>query len=180
MIAGCVAKIKEACFKDSDNSNILWHTPQAKEPGITTERLVTAKGEPAKPGERAYDRHTGRLSQVGLSQQVEMHIPDNSFMQKKSASKLGGFLWPTPNTVDHHNNRSETIEAWEQRAEEKKQQGISLQFALRHAVQKSDPECEGWLSPDWVELLMGFPERWTGIEEYASNKLSLVINQATN
>lgn len=50
----------------------LLHTPSAKEPGVSVERLVTKTGEPAKIGERAYDKKTGRLAQVGITQQVQM------------------------------------------------------------------------------------------------------------
>ena len=46
-------------------------------------------------------------------------------------------MWPTPNRADHLANQSETLEAWEKRAAEKKKEGINLQFALRHAVQKN-------------------------------------------
>ena len=52
----------------------LLHTPNAQEPGISAERLVTKDGEPAKIGERAYDKHTGRLAQVGLIQQVQIGL----------------------------------------------------------------------------------------------------------
>jgi hypothetical protein len=45
-------------------------------------------------------------------------------------------LWPTPTASDHLHNQSEMLENWEKRAKEKKKQGINLQFALRHAVQK--------------------------------------------
>src|SRR5436190_2052435 len=47
----------------------LLHTPSTQEPGVSVQRLVTKEGEPAKVGERAYDKHTGRLAQVGLIQQ---------------------------------------------------------------------------------------------------------------
>lgn len=49
----------------------LLHTPSSREPGVKADRLVTKQGKPAQVGERAYDKHTGRLAQVGLSQQVE-------------------------------------------------------------------------------------------------------------
>ena len=51
----------------SENGSGYWHTPSAQEPGIRPERLVTKNGEPARRGERAYDKHTGRLCQVGLT-----------------------------------------------------------------------------------------------------------------
>jgi hypothetical protein len=44
-------------------------------------------------------------------------------------------LWPTPTASDFLHNESEKLENWQKRAEEKKKQGINLQFALRHAVQ---------------------------------------------
>src|SRR3990167_819897 len=50
----------------------LLHTPSQQEPGVMVERLQTKGGEPAKVGERAYDKHTGRLAQVGLQQQIRM------------------------------------------------------------------------------------------------------------
>jgi hypothetical protein len=52
----------------------LLHTPAAQEPGVRVERLITKKGEPAKVGQRAYDKKTGRLAQVGLSQQIGMSL----------------------------------------------------------------------------------------------------------
>jgi hypothetical protein len=51
-------------------------------------------------------------------------------------SAKDGFSWPTPTASDHMHNQSEMLENWEKRAKEKKKQGINLQFALRHAVQK--------------------------------------------
>jgi hypothetical protein len=51
-------------------------------------------------------------------------------------SAKDGFSWPTPTATDHLHNKSEMLENWEKRAKEKKKQGINLQFALRHAVQK--------------------------------------------
>lgn len=50
----------------------LLHTPSSQEPGIGVENLVTKTGEPAKIGERAYDKNTGRLVQMGITQQVKL------------------------------------------------------------------------------------------------------------
>ena len=83
----------------------MLHTPTAQEPGITTERLVTKDGQPAKIGERAYDKDTGRLAQVGLSQQVMMILPtpkasDNSTgIGKNEEPYLDGHIWRRPNGV---------------------------------------------------------------------------------
>jgi hypothetical protein len=67
--------------------------------------------------------------------------PENTFGAKLSDAVLyeEKQMWPTPQKADHLANPSETLEAWEKRAAEKKKQGINLQFALRHAVQKNWP-----------------------------------------
>jgi hypothetical protein len=39
---------------------------------VSVERLQTKDGEEAKIGHRAYDKHNGRLAQVGLTQQIAM------------------------------------------------------------------------------------------------------------
>lgn len=64
----------------------LLHTPAQQEPGVNVERLQTKKGEPAKVGERAYDKETGRLAQVGLHQQIAM-LPTPRASDYKGASK---------------------------------------------------------------------------------------------
>ena len=47
-----------------------WRSPAANEPGITVDRLETANGEPVGSNCRHYDKETGRMAQIGLSQQV--------------------------------------------------------------------------------------------------------------
>ena len=56
-----------------------------------------------------------------------------NYLDKKEKEEPS--LFPTPQAADHLANQSETLEAWEKRAEKKKEEGINLQFALRHAVQ---------------------------------------------
>jgi hypothetical protein len=93
--------------------------------------------------------------------------------------------WPTPTGADHLHNPTETVERWTERAAEKAQQGIRLEFPLRIAAQmwptptvqdasnNAGPSqfsrnslplnavAGGALNPTWVEWLMGFPEGWT-------------------
>lgn len=47
-----------------------WRTPNTTEPGISQERLQTKDGEEWMPGQRAYDKETGRVCQVGLTHEV--------------------------------------------------------------------------------------------------------------
>ena len=51
-------------------------------------------------------------------------------------------LWPTPQAKDHD---LEPLEKWKKRSKKKKEQGINLQFALRHAVQMlPTPTARDW------------------------------------
>jgi hypothetical protein len=63
-----------------------WRSPATSEPGVSLDRLVDSEGNPWTPGQRAYDKITGRLAQVGLTHEAQAAIP------------LTG--WPTPNARD--------------------------------------------------------------------------------
>jgi hypothetical protein len=64
----------------------LWRTPSAQEPGISAERLVPIEGGTLGGMNRHFDKHTGRMAQIGLEQQV----------------KLRAMQWPTPTA---HNSK---------------------------------------------------------------------------
>lgn len=68
---------------------VKWRTPCVQEPGLSIERLVTADGK--KPTEenlnqRLYDRETGRLAQIGVTQQVLLY--ERSLLRK--GNRLNG------------------------------------------------------------------------------------------
>ena len=46
-----------------------WRSPAANEPDITVDQLETANGDPVGSNCRHYDKGTGRMAQIGLSQQ---------------------------------------------------------------------------------------------------------------
>lgn len=52
-----------------------WRSPATTEPGVSVDRLVTKDGEPWTPGQRAYDKITGRLAQVGLTHEAQASMP---------------------------------------------------------------------------------------------------------
>jgi hypothetical protein len=65
-------------------------------------------------------------------------------------------MYPTPQRSDHLHNQSETLEAWEKRAKQKKEEkGINLQFALRHAVQKEEREKKMYVTPTTQDARIG-------------------------
>jgi len=101
---------------------VMWPTPQARDwkggsPGTIKE------DKNGKPYREAKNSNT----KWGLTLDAAV-----KYQQKK--------MFPTPQHSDHLANQSETLEAWEKRAKKKKEEGINLQFALRHAVQKDPGE----------------------------------------
>jgi len=62
----------------SKKSNKLLRTPSSQESGVKAKRLQTKNGETARIGERAYDKETGRLAQVGLEQQINFYSQEAS------------------------------------------------------------------------------------------------------
>jgi hypothetical protein len=97
------------------SSLIPWKTPAVQEPGVSIERLVTKEGEPWVHGERAYDKHTGRVCQTGLTQQMQTV---DTLRTPKQGEGMGRYsrvngkdypalhdqvksAWPTPTSRDH-------------------------------------------------------------------------------
>src|SRR3990167_10908585 len=84
----------------------MWRTPNSQEPGITAERL---NGE---LGHRMYDKETGRLAQVGLTQQVQLWqtprvssangASESEILENNPKSRLETqvAIWNTPTTRD--------------------------------------------------------------------------------
>ena len=127
----------------------LLHTPSGQEPGVTSERLVTKEGEPAKIGERAYDKETGRLAQVGLTQQINMG------------------LLPTHQTMDVIGMTREVIMRGNS-PRIKSNQGIDGQAGLRDVVAsayQTGTKTGMKLQPAFVEWMMGYPESWTELTD---------------
>jgi hypothetical protein len=50
----------------------LWRTPAAHDPGVSPERLEPIEGGELGGMNRHFDRHTGRMAQIGLTQQVAL------------------------------------------------------------------------------------------------------------
>jgi len=103
----------------------LWRTPAAQESGISPKRLESTNLGGAA---RHYDKQTGRLAQIGLTQQVKLRDP----------------LWPTPLARDGGG------------AVKKRYDGSPhYRGNLREKVRTCEED--GQLNPNWVEWLMGYP-----------------------
>jgi len=98
-----------------------WRTPATSEPGVSLERLQTKEGDPWTPGQRAYDKETGRVAQVGLTHEIQATWPSPTAMDtmdregmrpsRAATNRTTGYLseavvtyastWPTPATRDY-------------------------------------------------------------------------------
>lgn len=87
-----------------------WRSPASQDAGITTERLIDAQGNPWTPGQRAYDRETGRMCQTGLVQQAETFL---DWRSPTDISKRGGSQPPEKRMAGGHTvNLEDQAEHW--------------------------------------------------------------------
>ena len=141
----------------------MWRSPSANEPGITPERLEPIEGGELGGMNRHFDKHTGRMAQIGLTQQVALR------------------QWPTPtgterSGINPNTGKGEGLsKAVKNIPTPQSATSIGPRFldGGKHARQKlrdqfGDDEGRamacGQLNPDWVEWLMGWPIGWTSME----------------
>lgn len=139
-----------------------WRTPASSEPGISAERLNPIDGGMLGGMNRHFDKETGRMAQIGLTQQVQLRQ-----------------FWPTPTTQDGENDGGPS---------QYKRNSIPLnalvkKFPTPQASMMTEADMEqakfagnspnrpkycnagkGSLNPDWVEFLMGWPIGWSSLE----------------
>ena len=175
--SGSLAQEIASGYKPTMEKLGLLRTPSASEPGISADRLVTKDGEPAKVGERAYDKFTGRLAQVGLSQQVQMRlIPTPTASDATMGAIIGKndtFITTkngTPRKVNQNGENGSvglgrfaalkmlpTPTAYDNPA---KNTGKRNQDGLQKRARQQSSE-SSQLNPLFVEEMMGFPFGYT-------------------
>ena len=91
---------------------------------------------------RHFDKHTGRMAQIGLSQQVMLRAN-----------------WPTPVASMSKGSSPASLTRKSGRSRENDR--------LDHKVMATDG---GQLNPTWVEWLMGWPLGWTDLKPRGTGK----------
>jgi hypothetical protein len=115
----------------------IWLTPCAQESGINVERLIPIKGGVLGGMNRHLDKNTGRVAQIGLTQQVKLRQ-----------------RWPTPTVSD--SKPASMVKVTEYRQKNRRTTVQRLRAAATEPEQVG-----GSLNPNWVELLMGWPVGWS-------------------
>jgi hypothetical protein len=113
-----------------------WRSPATTEPGVTLERLVDAEGNPWMPGQRAYDKHTGRLAQVGLTHEAQAALRGWATPRAEDAESCG---------MRHSRGVADTLSA---------QVGQDLMSSTAGTAKPAA------LNPEHSRWLMGFPVAW--------------------
>jgi len=174
----------------------MWRTPAAHEPGVSAERLVPIEG--GEPGgmNRHFDKHTGRMAQIGLPQQVAMRekwstptvndaknsLTDSQRGRGTLTANMVERLWPTPTLSGNYNRKGlsqksgdglETaVKFWPRTAGMCGGTGNWNQLKIKcediTEARKMGAGNGGQLNPDWVEWLMGYPIGWTDLEAESS------------
>jgi len=92
--SGTLFQLQPLVRRTDEIESGLWRTPSAQEPGVKAERLTSRE-----PGGQArhYDKETGRLAQIGLSQQVQLRAmyptPSASQMPCEGTVRLARQRW---------------------------------------------------------------------------------------
>jgi hypothetical protein len=144
------------------------HTPSGQEPGVDAERLQTKEGEAAKIGERAYDKQTGRLAQVGLVQQIAM-MP--LLKTPSSVETEGGVMEIRPGCDGHYKLRDQIAMLPTPKEQNSRgngeihgQGGQGLDVAIGVGTSRGLK-----LHPDFVAWMMNYPPDWLDISESPKN-----------
>lgn len=168
------------------NGGGVWRSPSSQEPGIKPERLEPIKGGELGGMNRHFDKETGRMAQIGLTQQVAMrmwqtpNVVDSTGRQYQYVGKnrekfltLPGQVkkWPTPSASERTNVKSGGHPGLAG--------GSGNRLKLYKMLGKEEGKklgCQS-LNPNWVEWLMGWPIGWTGLKPLAMDRFRLWLQQ---
>jgi hypothetical protein len=190
---GIAYRLQPLVRRTDENESGLWRTPAAREPGIRVEMLTASATGTLGGNNRYFHRETGKLKQIGLSQQVAMRL-----------------MWPTPTarqmpcegTVRMCREKFVAGEATLEEASAiagrdvrdaqgkvpamyptpthmghhsggrmNEWGGSGSRRKLNQMVQDghlTSQDINGQLNPTWVEWLMGFPLGWTALDASAT------------
>jgi hypothetical protein len=188
---GTLFQLQPLVRRTAGSGSGLWRTPSAQEPGVRPERLTVAEGNTPGAECRHYDKQTGRLAQIGLSQQVALRekfpTPSASGMPCEGTVRLARKAWldgtatlEEANAIagrDVRDKQGKVPAMWPtptacQGHNNSSMNGGSAARAMLAEAAADESEAKamagGSLNPTWVEWLMGFPLGWTALDASAT------------
>jgi hypothetical protein len=161
----------------------LWRTPSAQEPGVKAERLTSR--EPVGQA-RHYDKETGRLAQIGLSQQVQLRAmyptPSASQMPCEGTVRLARQRWLAGDcTLEEANaiagrdvrDKQGKVPAMYPTPTVQDSKNNGGPASIRRKYIPLNGVIGGALNPEWVEWLMGWPIGWSGFRALETDRYQL-------
>ena len=175
----------------------MFRTPSRQEAGQSAAflaSLVTKDGQPARPGERAYNPATGQLVQMTLNRTVKMFPTPNATDWKGPSqpngrrpicdddlpSRVARERFPTPRSVDASNVALLPTQNKDRKRSSMMHEGLARAVMLpspaardwRSGKRRSEnghtpqlPEVTGGqLSAGFVEWMFGLPKDWTKVD----------------
>jgi len=176
--SGTLFQLQPLVRRTAGSGSGSWRTPSAQEPGVKAERLTSRE-----PGGQArhYDKETGRLAQIGLSQQVQLRAmyptPSASQMPCEGTVRLARHRWLDGDCTLEEAN---AIAGRDVRDKQGKVPAMWPTPTTQDASNNGGPSqyernslplnaaAGGALNPTWVEWLMGFPLGWTALDASAT------------
>ncbi len=159
---------------------LSWRTPATQDPGVSIDRLDV------KPGQRFYDKKTGRNAQYGLTQQVQVKNwpTPTSRDHKDGTSKscqnvpvnalLGRAVHSGQHDREKNNTSGKSRELWATPQERDHRSGHEDRWAdknrSRNLNDQAAQKTTGRLNAAWVEQLLGLPVGWTQIDGYTGTE----------
>lgn len=176
----------------NENESGLWRTPAAHEPGVSAERLIPIDGGTPGGMNRHFDRHTGRMAQIGLIQQVrlrEMWPTPQAHKTTRSGEIVNADGTPWDGIRKPHSATSgrqittclaDAVALWPTPQAHDCHKGAAKRvgrYGTKHGGRNLNDEAVkaegldgGSLNPTWVEWLMGWPLGWTDSAQSATDK----------
>jgi hypothetical protein len=156
-------QVRPSQVKNPKKAAAMWRTPSANDPGVSAERLVPIEGGTPGGMNRHFDKHTGRMAQIGLIQQVRLRE-----------------MWPTPQCDDAKNSgknqtRRQTLasKVWAFPTPTATDAIKGGNVSARPGAMGLSETLGGQLNPPWVEWLMGWPLGWTDLKPSGMDKFQV-------
>ena len=150
----------------SDRSTMTWKARVSKCKVLLFQLAVSVRGIKGKgsgSSDVMYQTPTTQDSRIGPN-----NIGGNKHRMKRGSIALADqILFPTPNATNINTPQSDRVEQTKSGGfilRKKNKPHMTYGARLQDAMEFLEPKVGGKLNPNFVEMLMGYPQQWTKIE----------------